>query len=466
MITLKLPNNYQAEQRYIVSVLLGEFLGLDFKIHFTDCDNVSLTSGDHRELIVAVDFFALPACRWMTPESLPRQPLKLWDLKCLGFDVNTVTNKIPVIYGLDPDSPNFFTVKENRITIGLDIFGLSFFMLTRYEEVVKKERDNHDRFPAKASLSYQEDFLFRPIVNECLEILWDCMKRLWPGLKRKDRRFKIVPTHDVDKPYAYFDLKPARVAISFAGELIRRRSPVKATRELLHCLHVKTKGMERDPYNTFDSILDINEKYGLTSTFYFITDHSGGAKDGYYSINHRSIRHLMRHIHERGHDIGLHASYNTCTDFRQMFKEFKILKSVCKEEGIRQELWGSRQHNLRWETPITFANLEKAGLDYDTTLGYADHAGFRCGTCYEYPVYDLKAKKQLNLKERPLIVMDGSIIENRYMNLGTGRDAQSALNTLKNRCRLFNGDFILLWHNNRFVNNEEVWLYESLLRND
>jgi len=29
-----------------------------------------------------------------------------------------------------------------------------------------------------------------------------------------------------------------------------------------------------------------------------------------------------------------------------------------------------------------------AGMDYDSTLSYADRPGFRCGTCSEYPAFD------------------------------------------------------------------------------
>jgi hypothetical protein len=54
-------------------------------------------------------------------------------------------------------------------------------MLARYKEVARSDRDEHDRFPAAASLTHQEGFFERPIVNEYLEILWSCVKRLLPG---------------------------------------------------------------------------------------------------------------------------------------------------------------------------------------------------------------------------------------------------------------------------------------------
>ena len=40
-------------------------------------------------------------------------------------------------------------------------------MLTRYEEIVKLDRDTFDRFPAWASLAYQEGFLDVPSLTIC-----------------------------------------------------------------------------------------------------------------------------------------------------------------------------------------------------------------------------------------------------------------------------------------------------------
>jgi hypothetical protein len=33
----------------------------------------------------------------------------------------------------------------------------------------------------------------------------------------------------------------------------------------------------------------------------------------------------------------------------------------------------------------------------------------------------------------------------------------------KQRCQIFNGDFTLLWHNSRFVDQREVSLYQELV---
>ena len=209
--------------------------------------------------------------------------------------------------------------------------------------------------------------------------------------------------------------------------------------------------------------MDISEKHNIKSTFFFITDHSAGKIDGDYLIEHPAIKKIIQEIYKRGHKIGLHPSYNSYKDKVQIKKEFKKLLSICKLYKIKQANWGSRQHFLRWKTPTTAANLDEAGLSYDSTMAFADHPGFRSGVCYDYPLFDLVNRKTLNLLERPLIIMECSIIDKRYMNLGTGIEAFEMIKKLKNRCRLFNGNFTLLWHNSRLVAKKEKNLYEKTL---
>lgn len=104
-------------------------------------------------------------------------------------------------------------------------------------------------------------------------------------------------------------------------------------------------------------------------------------------------------------------------------------------------------HYLRWQQPITMRGWDHAGMDYDSTLGYADKPGFRCGTCFEYPAFDPEGQQQLRLRLRPLIVMEGTIIAKQYLNLGVGRNAEERIIRLKKRCQAVNGSFTILWHN-------------------
>lgn len=464
MITIQIPETYENERHYILKVLFNEFLGLNLQIQVCDRQNTLITCNDNRELIIADTLFITPPDKWLHPNSLPKQPLKTWDLDKTKINAKTVNPLIPVIFGDKPDNPSFFQQSEEKVYLGLDIFGSTFFMLTRYEEVVKSDRDNHNRFPAIASLAYQEGFLDRPIVNEYLEIFWACLQHLWPGLKRKYRYFQTFVSHDVDEPFRYAFTNISFLAKNCGSDILKCRNPKQVLNNISKWVQVKSGNLNSDPCNTFKMIMDISEKYNLKSAFYFITDHSAGVIDGIYNINHPVIRSLLHEIHERGHEIGLHTSYNTYKDPRQTKKEFEILKQVCYEEGIQQEYWGGRQHFLRWETPTTFQNWDNAGINYDSTLSFADVAGFRCGTCYEFSTFSIKDRRHLKLKERPLIIMDCTIVSANYMNLDiTNGIALETIKKYKQVCQLFNGCFTVLWHNNRLIIDDELNLYKDLI---
>ena len=464
MLNIEIPNNQIPERTYIISVIFEEFFGIEVKIQVSSRKDVSITCEDGQAITVADLFLGPSSTQWLRISSLPEQPLAHWDFAETGLTAITVGMDIPVIYGEDLVNGSLISLSAEHIYLGLDIFGSAFFMLTRYEEAVKPNRDGHDRFPATASLAYQEGFLDRPIINEYLEILWACLKHLWPRLKRKARNFQTYLSHDVDAPFKYALSGSSTLARTIVGNFIRRK-PHCLGSNLSSYMQVKAQGkLEADPFYTYDLIMDISEQQDLRSAFYFITDHTAERLDGNYRISHPLIRNLLKKIHQRGHEIGLHTSYNTYRNSTQTQKEFEILKKVCNEEGVRQECWGGRQHYLRWEAPNTFQNWEDAGLNYDSTLSFSDVAGFRCGVCFEFTTFSLKTRQHLRLKERPLIIMECTILDRRYMNLGL--DGHSSLQTMakyKQRCRLFSGDFSLLWHNNRLVDPREANLYRAIV---
>lgn len=89
--------------------------------------------------------------------------------------------------------------------------------------------------------------------------------------------------------------------------------------------------------------------------------------------------------------------------------------------------------------------------------------GFRFGTCYEYPVFDIERRKKLTLRERPLIFMDQTIINDCYMGLGHTEKAIEYINKLKEICKAYNGDFVFLWHNSHLVTERQKEMYITTL---
>lgn len=465
-LAIEHPASYPAERAYIFDVVLGDFLGLDYRTEAADRSDVRVTvDGDPlgRELRVADCLFSTPADQWLTPASLPRRPLAWWDRPASVVETEVaLPARLPVIYG-EAGHGLWLRERESAINLGVDLFGGAFFMLTRYEEMVTTERDAHGRFPAAASLAGQEGFLDRPVVNEYVEILWGLLRRLWPRLERRRRAFRVLLSHDVDWPLCTAGKTRLQALRTVAADVLKRNDPLLALRRGRAVALLgggNGECVDCDPCNTFDFIMDLSERHGLRSAFYFIAGHSAGSIDGNYCLDDPWIRGLIERLHWRGHEIGLHPSYNTYHDAALTSREADRLRRVLTELGIEQERLGGRQHYLRWENPVTWRNWAEAGLDYDSTVGFADHAGFRCGTCYSYPVFDLEARQRLALREYPLIVMEVSVFG--YMGL-TGDDALATITDLARACRQFGGDFTLLWHNNNLVSRAEQRCYRAVV---
>jgi len=459
-----LPGGLEPARRHAVDVILGDFLGLTYRIEQRPgASIVEIRRGD-RALTLSDAFFAGAQQAWRDPSSLPTLPLARWDTGSNLPGLPLVEPAVPVIYGRADAAGRYLTTHAEGLHLGLDVFGSAFFMLSRYEEALGDvERDAHGRFPGSASIACREGFLERPIVNEYTELLWACLTRLWPDLERRRRRFSVRPTHDVDVPFSYRYRTALRMVKSAGRQTFGRGGPSVALGQLRDWVRVKRGDLERDPYNCFDRIMDISERSGLRSLFYFIVGDTEGASEGHYRLAHPEIRDLLTRIHERGHEIGLHGSYESHLRPELLGREKRELLESCAGLGIEQPQWGGRQHYLRCATPDSFRIWDDAGLDHDSTYGFADGAGFRSGTCYDYPLYDLEAHRELKIRERPLIVMEGTIIDDHYMALGTGAEALARMRMLSDRCRQFDGEFTLLWHNSRFVVPGELELYEALL---
>ena len=346
-----------------------------------------------------------------------------------------------------------------------DIIGLTYWMLARCEEVDPPLAllDNHQRFPATASHSFRHGYLERPIVDEWIGILRQVIARLWPRLPLVKPLFQVVVSHDVDAPSAYAFGRKRNLARAMAADLLKRRDLAKAVSAPWIRLKSKHHLHPRDPFNTFDWLMDTSEAAGIRSAFYFICGRTNPSLDAQYEPEHPAIRHLMRRIHQRGHEIGLHPSYDTCSHPERIAREGQRLQRICKEEGIEQSQWGGRMHYLRWRWPTTAYGWEKAGFSYDSTLGYADRPGFRCGTCHPYPMFDPVAQRPLRLIQRPLIAMECSVISSRYLGLGYGKEAFALFQLLKGRCHAVEGQFTLLWHNSHLTTEEDRQLYLDIL---
>ncbi|MFC7049261.1 polysaccharide deacetylase family protein [Emcibacter nanhaiensis] len=436
------------ESRYIIEELIGEFLGLEFEIETWD-NPYYLVEHEGKSIELPADFFQRAETDWLSPETLPTRPLSCWDSRSAKMEILLSAPDVPVIFGR-PE----LTISDSGIKISIDIFGSAFFMLSRYEEAVTSVTDQHGRFSSETSIARQEGFLLRPIVNEYLEILWSCIRQLWPDTARRPREFKTIVSADVDVPYHRINKSLPGMLKRLAGHLVVRKKPQLIPGTILNYIAFKFNVLRFDPlYRDLLWIMDVNEGIGNRVTFYFLSNPTDPQYDGCYKLDEPGIRNLVKEVYRRGHILGLHPGYLTFLNRDKMLKDVTNLQRALEREKIPETVTQSRQHYLRWKTPDTAAILEDVGITIDSSLSYSDHAGFRSGTCYDYNFYDVVARRKLSLKERPLIVMEHCVLDKNCMNL-QGRDAISCIQELRRLCRMFRGNFTLLWHNSSF--NEEI----------
>ncbi len=430
MITIKISNNNINERKYIIDVLLKEFLGLKYKVIVdSNIDNWEVILENGNKLIIEDHFFGKFSkdLEYLKEDNIPKKV----EFSKNDFNDFIVRDNIPIIYGT-----NKLIINQSTITCGIDIFASSFFMLTRWEEYVNKTRDKHNRFPAYASLAYKNNFLDRPVVNEYVEMLWNMLKFLGCKQKRKKREFRFILTHDVDHAYKYTDVMSH--IRELAGDILKRKDLKLALNNLKKQILVKF-GKAKDPFDTYDYLMDISEKSGIKS--YFFLHSSSSSK--FDNNNDKFLKNLSHKILSRGHYIGYHPSYNAYNNLELFLKDKEKIENI-----IEHKLIFGRQHYLRFEVPITWQIWEDAKMEWDSTLSYADKEGFRCGVCYPYTVFNILTREKLKLKERPLIIMESSLIN--YQPNITPEQMEQRIRNLIDKIKRYKGEFVFLWHNSTF----------------
>lgn len=456
---VKIPEICQSEQRYVLDILLGEFLGLAFEVETYHDNVIEITrSGDASEatsvsrLTIDATFFYKGHRAWLKSESMPVLPLENWTPVNDGIKGNLVEPCIPVLYG----QPG--VVKRGKhLHVNVDIFGSVFFMLSRYEELITKDRDSHDRFPGSASIAYKAGFLDRPIVNEYLEILWECLHLIWPDLTRKKRTFRKLISCDVDFPFDFVGYSLKKTILRIGGRLLRDKNPKLALFDGLNYVFKKFGSDYFDEYtNNIDWIMKVNEEAGNKVVFNFIPIQTDPNREDLNDVRSKKISGLLKHIVTSGHEIGFHPGYKTYKFTENFQHSASVLKEACQIKGIDDSKLGGRQHYLRYDVSRTPKLWQDNGFIYDSSLGYVDIAGFRCGVCYEYSMYDLRHREKMILKQRPLIIMELTIIgmlneglgvKHIHEGLGFSQESIARFKYFKCICQHFNGDYVLLWHN-------------------
>lgn len=295
-----------------------------------------------------------------------------------------------------------------------DLIYNTFFFISRAEEVINKQRDEHGRFAAAYSVLGEHNRLMVPTLDEYARLVIKAV-----GLPLPPSGFShIYLTHDIDTIAHYRHLRGALGGL-WRGEW---RQVLRSWRDI-----------EDDPAYTFPWLVEQDSRVPLAEKIYFVK-HSFGKGYDYPQYNHRSpdAHRLRKFLEWNKVTIGWHSSYYGVGSIEQRSKR-------------RDELSVHRSHYLN----CSIENMRKLvalGITDDYTMGFADQAGFRLQTSRAVLWIDPERMQLTELVLHPLIIMDVTLSSKNYMALDQV-EATYVCQQLIDKVRMHNGDLCLLWHN-------------------
>jgi len=309
-------------------------------------------------------------------------------------------------------------------------------LYSRKEEWQPAALDKHNRFSHMQSSNKN---IVDPIVSRYL--LENETSPIYPD----NKRFAICLTHDVDEIYVPQIHKFANAKyFAKAGKILDSCKSV--------CSHYPKN--KRSPYWNFNQIIELEEKYGATSSFYFMATDKDILR---FRYDIEDLNGELGTIADRGWEVGLHGGYYAYNDFEEI-----VLEKNRIEEVLGKKVVGYRNHYLRFQYPLTMECLEKAGFLYDTTLGYESMIGFRNGMCHPFHPYNPHTNELMNIIEIPMALMDGALFTMTTRFDDAWQHVKQMIDTVSE----LNGVLCVNWHSNDFnCPFKENWvkMYERIL---
>lgn len=178
-------------------------------------------------------------------------------------------------------------------------------------------------------------------------------------------------------------------------------------------------------YHNFSEFMEIEEKFGVKSTFFFRTQ--------YENSDYRDYEEVIKKITNNGWEVGLHTDPSSIDDI----KKIKIEKDNL-EKLTNRKIFGNRVHYLSNDLELP-KKLIELGFIYDSS---------NRKTKDKITADEMGYKKIEQLIEFPVTLMDAYLFS--HMNISEEKIIPIVENTL-NSCRELDSNFnvmTILWHDN------------------
>lgn len=302
-----------------------------------------------------------------------------------SLTVVTCSTPEGMVFGIGNQTNEAF-FKDNHW--GFDWVATLFFWLSRWEEQYPF-RENPTPMPA-ADQWFVHHNLAR--VPQADRLALAILKAL--NVETSFGESRVHLSHDLDHVRLF---QQPWMGLRYGLSLMKSGGPIsQLTIPLADQLKVALRS-KPDPYN--NAVQTLQSTGG--TLFLLLGRHV--SQDGGSDKTNSRLREWIDTARAKGYEIGLHPSFTTAQNPERMLAEIERFVTLT---GARPTL--SRQHFLRWDWQKTPQALESEGLIADSTLGYRERLGFRCGTSFPYRLYDFSKEAASSLIEWPMVAMENA----------------------------------------------------------
>lgn len=396
--------------KYIFDFVFKQYFGIDYfftnnQFDFLKSDFIKINYSNE----VIDNVFSIPKEQILFEDNISAQKIFISKI-----------GELPVLFPTD-----------GKHTISFDIFSSIFYLITRYEEYLPHEQDEHGRYLSANSILSKPIFNFQPIVEKWLFYLQKQLLYQFPNINFKHHQFTKIITFDIDHAFQYKERNWFKHPPNFFK---------KEVRNVLF-------NNKKDHFDTFDFIFSfINQTQNETLLFFLLND--DGKMNSNVKPNSKKLHNIIQQCKSTA--VGIHPSY--------YFSEEKFIKEKSLlQEVVYQNTSISRQHFLRIKFPTYFQILNKHHITQDYSLAYPNISGCRAGTTQPFFFFDLSKNETTQLLIQPFIFMDATY---QYYQKENIESITQLVENLLNEIKKINGNFVSLFHNDLLDDNK---IYKKLL---
>ncbi len=317
--------------------------------------------------------------------------------------------------------------------LGFDVFAMSFWFLSRYEEYQSFPADDCGRFHYHHNIFGKNHQDPSPWVDIALYVFLNSLgvplSSYW--------NFNVAATVDVDMVFRF---RKKGLFRSLGGVL-------KKPQFILD--RIKSVFYKNDAFSPIKTILPFFKKIAqpeLVTRVFLLSSTKKDSINKQVEIENNAVKNQIKQLLPYT-EVCLHPSFSNHPS-KDWLEEKEWLEGVTGNLVTK-----ARLHYIRLLFPDTYIVYEKLNIKEDWSMGFAEYIGFRAGTSYPFIWYNLMKEKETDLKIYPFQIMD--VTCKNYM-LASAKNSISIGNKIKVVVKLFGGTFCFIVHNES-LSEKEGW---------